>query len=81
MPALARRRKLDAADECWHVFHGDVRIGATALRTGMPHREDPWAGPAGPAPVAAAADASSSHSRFLCRLSNACSVSSMKHTF
>jgi hypothetical protein len=40
VPALARRRNLDAPDECWHVSGGDVRVGATALRTGMPHRED-----------------------------------------
>jgi hypothetical protein len=42
MPALTRRRNLDAPDECWHVFYGDVRVGTIAIRTGMPPREDPW---------------------------------------
>jgi hypothetical protein len=45
MPELTRRRNLEAPDECWHVFYGDVRIGTIALRTGIPHHEDPcgWA--------------------------------------
>ena len=42
MPALTRRRNLDAPDECWHVFYGDVRVGTIAIRTGMPPGEDPW---------------------------------------
>src|SRR5258705_8494304 len=42
MPTLTRRRNLEAPDECWHVFYGDVRVGTIALRTGMPHHEDPW---------------------------------------
>jgi hypothetical protein len=42
MPQLTRRRSLDAPDECWHVFYGDVRVGTIALRTGMPPGEDPW---------------------------------------
>ncbi len=42
MPELIRRRSPDAPEECWHVYYGDVRVGTTALRTGMPHHEDPW---------------------------------------
>ena len=42
MPELTRRRSLDAPDECWHVFYGDVRVGVIAIRTGMPPGEDPW---------------------------------------
>jgi hypothetical protein len=42
MPELTRRRNLEAPDECWHVLYGDVRVGTIALRTGMPHHEDPW---------------------------------------
>jgi hypothetical protein len=80
MPALTRRRNLDAADECRRVFHGDVRADTTGLRTGMPHHEDPW-GWVLRGLSRRRADASSSHVRFLCRLSNACSVSSMERTF
>src|SRR5258707_2271182 len=62
MPALTRRRNLDAADECRRVFHGDVRAGTTALRTGMPHHEDPWGwGLRGSIPVAAAARTPARH--------------------
>jgi hypothetical protein len=45
MPELTRRRSLDAPDECWHVYYGDVRVGTVAIRTGMPPGEDPlgWA--------------------------------------
>ena len=42
MPELTRRRSLDAPDECWHVYYGDVRVGTIAIRTGMPPGEDPW---------------------------------------
>jgi hypothetical protein len=31
MPALTRRRDLEAADECWHVHYGDVRAGDQEL--------------------------------------------------
>ena len=34
MPALTRRRSLDAPDECWRVCYGDVRVGTIAIRTG-----------------------------------------------
>jgi hypothetical protein len=39
---LTRRRSLDAPDECWHVYCGDVRVGTIGLRTGIPHHEQPW---------------------------------------
>jgi hypothetical protein len=42
MPELTRRRSLDAPEDCWHVYYGDVRVGTIAVRTGIPHREDPW---------------------------------------
>jgi hypothetical protein len=42
MPELTRRRSLEAPDECWHVYYGDVRVGTIAIRTGMPPHEDPW---------------------------------------
>jgi hypothetical protein len=42
MPALTRRRDLEAADECWHVYYGDVRAGTIAKRIGIPPGEDAW---------------------------------------
>ena len=42
MPALTRRRSPDAREECWHVYYGDVHVGTIAIRTGVPHDEDPW---------------------------------------
>jgi hypothetical protein len=42
MPALTRRRSPDAREECWHVYYGDIHIGAIAIRSGIPHDEDPW---------------------------------------
>jgi len=27
MPELTRRRSPDAAEECWHVYYGDVCVG------------------------------------------------------
>jgi hypothetical protein len=42
MPELTRRRSLDASEECWHVYYGDVRVGTIAIRTGIPPHEDPW---------------------------------------
>jgi hypothetical protein len=41
MPELTRRRYRERHD-CWHVYYGDVRVGTIALRTGIPHDEDPW---------------------------------------
>ena len=40
--ACPHRRSPDAPDECWHVYFGDVRVGTIAIRTGIPHHEDPW---------------------------------------
>jgi hypothetical protein len=42
MPALTRRCDLDAQDECWHVYYGDVRVGTIAKRIGIPPDADPW---------------------------------------
>jgi hypothetical protein len=42
MPALTRRRDVEAHDECWHVYYGDVRAGTIAKRVGIPPGEDPW---------------------------------------
>jgi hypothetical protein len=42
MPALTRRRSLDAREECWHVYYGDVHVGTIAIRAGIPHDEEPW---------------------------------------
>jgi hypothetical protein len=42
MPVLTRRRDMEAPDECWHVYYGDVRVGAIAKRAGIPFDEDPW---------------------------------------
>jgi hypothetical protein len=42
MPTLPRRRDLEAPDECWHVYYGDVRVGTIAKRVGIPFDEDPW---------------------------------------
>jgi hypothetical protein len=41
MPELTRRRYPERQD-CWHVYFGDVRVGTIAIRTGVPHHEDPW---------------------------------------
>ena len=42
MPELTRRRDLEASDECWHVYYGDVRVGTIAKRIGVPLAEYPW---------------------------------------
>jgi hypothetical protein len=42
MSELTRRRDLEAADECWHVYYGDVRVGTIAKRIGIPFGEYPW---------------------------------------
>src|SRR5260370_4892802 len=49
MPELTRRRYPDRPD-CWHVYYGDVHVGTIAIRIGIPHDEDPWAGPAASIP-------------------------------
>ena len=42
MPELTRRRSAEHRHECWHVYYGDVHAGTIAIRTGIPHDEDPW---------------------------------------
>jgi hypothetical protein len=42
MLALTRRQSTDAREECWHIYYGDVHAGTIAIRTGIPHDEDPW---------------------------------------
>jgi hypothetical protein len=42
MPTLARRRSLEARDECWHVYYGDVRVGTIAIKSGAPSDVDQW---------------------------------------
>jgi hypothetical protein len=42
MANLTRCRSPDAREECWHVDYGDVHAGTIAIRTGVPHDEDPW---------------------------------------
>jgi hypothetical protein len=42
MPALTRRRNLEAPDECWHVSYGDVRVATIAIRTGIQPHEQSW---------------------------------------
>src|ERR1700737_486542 len=42
MLALTRRQSTDAREECWHLYDGDVHAGTIAIRTGIPHDEDPW---------------------------------------
>jgi hypothetical protein len=41
MPALTRRRA-DNAQETWHIFFGDVRIGTIGKRAGVPVHADQW---------------------------------------
>ena len=42
MLALTRRQSTEAREECWHIYYGDVHAGTIAIRTGIPHDEDPW---------------------------------------
>jgi len=42
MPEPTRCRYSEVREECWHVFYGDVHVGTIAIRTGVPHHEDPW---------------------------------------
>ena len=42
MPELTRRRYLEAREECWHVYYGDVHAGTLAIRSGNPHDTEPW---------------------------------------
>ena len=42
MPELTRRRSIDAREECWHVYYGDVLAGTIPIGSGNPHDKDPW---------------------------------------
>src|SRR3982074_1702333 len=42
MPELARHRSTEAREECWHIYYGDIHAGTIAIRSGIPHDEDPW---------------------------------------
>ena len=42
MPILTRRRYLEAREECWHIYYGDVHVGTIAKRSGIPFDKDPW---------------------------------------
>jgi hypothetical protein len=42
MTELTRRRSPHAREECWHVYYSDVQAGTIAIRSGVPHDEDPW---------------------------------------
>jgi len=41
LPALTRRRSPHAQD-CWHVYYGDVRVGTIAMRMPSPRRHADW---------------------------------------
>jgi hypothetical protein len=42
MPELTRRRYLEARNECWHIYYGDVHAGTLAISSGNTHDTDPW---------------------------------------
>ena len=42
MPDLTRRRNLEARDECWHVYYGDVDVGTIARSVGNPSAAPQW---------------------------------------
>ena len=42
MPNLTRRRDPESRHECWHVYYGDVRVGAISIRVGVPNHVAPW---------------------------------------
>src|ERR1700682_6243105 len=35
-------RRYPERQDCWHVYYLDVHVGTIAIRTGVPHHEDPW---------------------------------------
>ena len=41
MTALTRRRYPERHN-CWHIYFGDVQVGAIVERVGQPHDEDVW---------------------------------------
>jgi hypothetical protein len=51
MPALTRRRDPESHQECWHVYHGDFRVGTIGERAGVPHDVDQWGWDVGFYPV------------------------------
>jgi hypothetical protein len=51
MPTLVRRRAKDTHQECWHIFYGDVHVGAIIERAGVPHDVDQWGWTCGFYPV------------------------------
>jgi hypothetical protein len=42
MPALTRRRDPDALQETWHVYYGDVHVGALSRSVGNPNAAPQW---------------------------------------
>lgn len=42
MTQLTRRRDPDARHESWQVYFGDIHVGTTSLRAGVPTRVDQW---------------------------------------
>jgi hypothetical protein len=42
MPALTRRAVDNAHQETWHVYYGDIHIGAIAERAGVPKDVEQW---------------------------------------
>ncbi|WP_456638532.1 hypothetical protein [Bradyrhizobium sp. USDA 10063] len=42
MPVLTRRRDLDARQESWLIYFGDVHVGTVRRRSGKPTDTDPW---------------------------------------
>jgi hypothetical protein len=42
MPALTRRRSDNPHHETWHVYYGDVPVGAIGERAGVPVDVDQW---------------------------------------
>jgi hypothetical protein len=42
MPALTRRRSLDAIQESWRIYYGDVDVGWIGVRAGVPVDVDQW---------------------------------------
>jgi hypothetical protein len=42
MTTSTRRREPEAREECWHIYFGDVRVGAIAIKAGAPSDVDQW---------------------------------------
>ena len=41
-PCRAHPRHYPERQDCWHVYFGDVHVGAIGRRVGCPHDKDPW---------------------------------------